>query len=398
MERFISEFGLNMCANGSVLLQDEHLGDLERILGPNAPTFHIYIIGSRPRIAVVPEAFVFLPDHFKAVFRVQTQDQHDDYAYEGPYPKRGRFNRIESEWPHTTFRLLNGETQVLIGKSALLAAMVPELRDRLDLEVLYVGQSFGESGEREAPGRLQSHSTLQKILGEASRRAPDREVWLALFHFEEMLLASFDGRLAKQPGALEADEGRIERVLASEVSEQQRINFTEAALIRFFDPRYNKVFRTSFPDPSHKTYRECYDLDLNMVSVELDTEDLHLRVYSAVQPRRWRHFIMFPLNDPTERKYMLDLLQPDPPGAAGSSVAVVQMMDIHKYENDHVVVILKDDKGQLLRQRRIRKAREAAGHPWVGTQENERAEKFTERVFDTQKDALDWAKELACFD
>jgi hypothetical protein len=314
-QRFISEFGLNMCSNGSVLLQDEHLARLEEILGPEAPDFHIYVIGSRPRIVVVPDAWEFRDDGFKAMFRVHQQGTYIDFPFESPHPPDAKLTRIESEWPHTTARLFSGEQQILAGKSALLATAVPELHEHLDLEVLYVGQSFGQSGEREAPERLQSHSTLQKILSEASRLNPDREVWLALFHFEETLLASFDGRLGKDPAAVAADEGRIERALRTEVSEQQRINFTEAALIRFFEPRYNKMFRTNFPDPTHKTYRECYDLDLNMVCAELETEDLHLRLYSAAQPRAWRHFATFPLHDPAERRYMLDLLLPDQPAA-----------------------------------------------------------------------------------
>lgn len=311
-QRFISEFGLNMCANGSVLLQDEHLQTLDDHIPPDSPDFHVYIIGARPRITVVPDAWEFREDGFRAVFRVHQQGQHLEFALETGHPEGAKISRIESEWPHVNCRLFSGETQILAGKSALLAAAVPELREHLDLEVLYVGQSYGISGERQASERLQSHATLQKILGEASRLSPDREVWLALFHFEEMLLASFDGRLAQEPGALAADEGRIERALLGEVSEQQRINFTEAALIRFFEPRYNKTFRTNFPDPSHKTYSECYDLDLNMVSVELETEDLRLRLYSSARERAWRHFAMFPLHDPAERRYMLDLLRPDP--------------------------------------------------------------------------------------
>jgi hypothetical protein len=55
--RFISEFGLNMMADACVVLQDEHLSQLEKMLGSDAPEFHIYVIGTRPRIALDPSRF-----------------------------------------------------------------------------------------------------------------------------------------------------------------------------------------------------------------------------------------------------------------------------------------------------------------------------------------------------
>lgn len=307
--RYISEFGVNMCANGSVLLQDEHLSDLNSIL-PNAPEFHIYVIGARPRISVDPSSFRFDDTHLSGVFLVHLGAQVLEVPVTAKQPSRYKLDRIESDWPHTAVRFFSGPMMALGGKVALLADAFPELFDHLDLEVLYVGQSYGSVGDREAQQRLQSHTTLQQILGESSRRRPDREVWLALFHFEETLLATFDGRWAQEPGAVEADEGRIERALTQQVSEQQRINFTEAALIRYFEPRFNKTFRSTFPSPAHTSYDECYQIDLNMISVEVETGDIRARLYSAARPPEWRHLAMFPLHDPKERKYMLDLLQP----------------------------------------------------------------------------------------
>jgi len=309
--RHITEFGLNMYVDGCALLQDDSLEQLDTILAPDAPEFHIYTICSRPRVALDPSRFEFLQDTFKGVFVVQKERSFEEFPFEWPYPPQGRFDRVESDWPHTAFQMMRGNQRVISGKAAVLAAMAPGLRDRLDLEVLYVGQSFGSGGERQAPERLLAHSTLQRILGEASRLQPDKEIWLALLHFEEAMITSIDGRIAASDKALADDDDRIHRILTQEVSHQQKINFIEAALIRHFEPKYNKTFRNTFPNPAHKTYNECYALDLNMVSVEFSSEPLHARLYSKAQAAEWIHFAMYPLHDPTQRKYMLDLLQPD---------------------------------------------------------------------------------------
>ena len=49
----------------------------------------------------------------------------------------------------------------------------------------------------------------------------------------------------------------------------------------------------------------------HMVSAEVETEDLQLRLFSNEQPAAWRHCAMYPLHDSKERRYMLDYLLPD---------------------------------------------------------------------------------------
>jgi hypothetical protein len=50
--------------------------------------------------------------------------------------------------------------------------------------------------------------------------------------------------VSKQYGTTtEEDDEHIDSVLGTEITEQQQINFTKAALIRYFDPEYNVLFR-----------------------------------------------------------------------------------------------------------------------------------------------------------
>ena len=79
-----------------------------------------------------------------------------------------------------------------------------------------------------------------------------------------------------------------------EITEQQQINFTEAALVRYFK------------HPAHKTYSQCYDLDLNAVNVELQTEEIMCRLWSPSVAPSWTHFAMLnftPLR--SEKAYLI---------------------------------------------------------------------------------------------
>lgn len=105
----------------------------------------------------------------------------------------------------------------------------------------------------------------------------------------------------------EEDYEHIQKVMSTDISEQQRINFAEAALIRYFEPEYNEIFKKSFPSPSHQTYSECYDLDINSVIIELQTENLGYMVKSKKISPKWVHCEIFNMHSSQERKSMFEL-------------------------------------------------------------------------------------------
>jgi hypothetical protein len=100
-------------------------------------------------------------------------------------------------------------------------------------------------------------------------------------------------------------------VLNEPVTEQQEINFTEAALIKYFQPQYNKMFKNSFPSPAHATYSQCYALDINSVMVEIDTDDLNAPLWSAAVPAQYHHFITYEMHSPNDRRSMFEAVVPD---------------------------------------------------------------------------------------
>lgn len=58
----------------------------------------------------------------------------------------------------------------------------------------------------------------------------------------------------------------------SELKENQIINVAEAAIINYFNPKYNTNFIDNFPNINHKGYKQYYDLDYNSISVKIDME------------------------------------------------------------------------------------------------------------------------------
>lgn len=306
--KYTTEFGLNVFGTFKLLLQQD---DFERPTVVSAlqdHPCHIYMICRRPRIGIVPESVFLFQDKITGKFRIQRAGKFEEVRFSAPHQLPTTNLRCVSEYPFTEYRFVDTLGKVVNeGKtSALAAKYVPEMGPALRLEVLYVGQAFGKGGSRTAIDRLKNHSTLQAIYAEAANRSPDQETWLLLWHFSESLITSIDPRSATT--ATPADEKKHQnRVLSRLISHQQTVNFTEAALIRYFAPAYNTMFRGSFPNPAHTTYRDCYDLDLNMINVELHTDDINTELWSADVKSSWFHNATFHFETSAERRSMFEI-------------------------------------------------------------------------------------------
>lgn len=295
-------------------MQHNELGDAEFVEAVKEDPIHIYIIGRAPRIGVVPETFRFTRTRMQGEFFVQDGGEQHRVPFDSPHQLDALGLRIESAYPYSTFRIVTPDGAALSsGLSAqLMRSVVLGVRNEadarhLDFEVLYVGQAYGEDGSRTAPDRLKEHSTLLKIYVEAARERPDMDVWLYLpFLNNPIWIANMDGRVEKTATTAEEDSAHASAVLEHAMSQQQIINFTEAALIRYFQPPYNETYKRIFPSPGHKTYRDCYDLDLNMVCAELQTEGVLTRLWSAAVPPAWMHFAQFALHSREDRVSILN--------------------------------------------------------------------------------------------
>ena len=176
--KYISEFALNMYLTHTMVLQQD---DLKRVGEFNYFTAdnpcHIYLICRRPRILIDTEKFFVDKDKIIFAFKIQKQNTFESIEIEIPNKYRTIDFKLTSNYPHNFFELRKDGEILLHGKSAvLLQQFGHQFTKHLDLEVLYIGQSYGVEGARTAPDRLQSHSTLQGIYSEAIIKNPDCEI------------------------------------------------------------------------------------------------------------------------------------------------------------------------------------------------------------------------------
>jgi hypothetical protein len=274
----------------------------------------LYAIARRPKARLQVDTFRGDGKVLRGAFEVQIQDRWEPLPFVYPYGADVTGWTASCAYPYDRLTMIDGEGHVRIEGSPgiimqLMANGFERSDDRrfTDLEILYVGQAYGSDGSRTALERLQSHSTLQKVYFESAQRNPDQSIWLVLFALEPLtLMTSIDGA-DNHIANPEADERpRLDRVLGAGVSEQVQINFTEAALIRYFQPEYNVMFRGVFPSPAHTTYAECYELDINALVLELQSERVDTRYYSPTRERAWMHMHRFLMHDAAARRDMFD--------------------------------------------------------------------------------------------
>jgi hypothetical protein len=311
-----TEFSINMNLDKIMILQQGELNMVKEInyFDEYSPC-HIYFVGKRPRIAIDKNYFVVTDEYLEFKFLIQRQENFEEL----PVKIANSFNTLQlkliSNYPYNFFSVKDDKNNLIFeGKPiAFLQEIYREYghQEFLDFEILYIGQSYGVKGARTAPDRLVSHSTLQGIYAEAINNNPDCEIWLSLASFSQVNIMMFDGRSKFSEDELEEDKKRFPEVFnklqIGEINEQQKINFTEAALIRYFQPPYNKIYKDSFPNPAHTTYSECYDLDINSVCIELQTYELaNCMFYSDTIPKAPWHMKDFLLHSKEDRKSMFD--------------------------------------------------------------------------------------------
>lgn len=292
--KYRSEFGIVMYLSKYQILQQQELDYFVK----NQNKFteenpcNLYFILKRPRVTINPDYFKKSDEYFEVELKIQVRDKFIPKVIRIGHSKLSDAVSINAEYPYNYFKLNleNGQAiQTKVGALVdILQHEVNEVDPLLDYEVLYIGQAYGEDGKRTAIDRIPEHSTLQKIYNEAIINSPDSEIWIMLCSFEQKNIAHTNGRI-NTPIEFEAED--IERLAKFSnpddmaISEHQRINFTEAALINLFKPKFNKDFKNTFPSPAHDSYSECYDLDINGIGVEMDMSSYNRWLYSDDLPR-----------------------------------------------------------------------------------------------------------------
>jgi hypothetical protein len=300
--KFISEHAVNICSARWMMTSAQQLMS-DGVMSPEnkevADLCHIYIITKLPRFSFNPvttkHADGRLSGHLQ--YRISGVLREVEFNIEFPLLD-GAVRAGLSGYPHSELQTFDGNgnpIRYLPAHAVAFGSRVRMERTELnELEVLYVGQAFGD-GDRSAFERLRSHSTLQKILADVQSSYPDDEVYLATFEYDHYRLITMMNGMVQAEESQEADSARFYSIIDNPLSEYQQICLVEAALIRYFGPKYNAIYRDSFPSKSHKILEQCYQLDFSGLVVEIDTEELYFSLFSDPAESSQHHICQFDL-------------------------------------------------------------------------------------------------------
>jgi hypothetical protein len=112
-------------------------------------------------------------------------------------------------------------------------------------------------------------------LADIQHNLPDDELLLLAFEYAPYRVVTiFDG-IDKTAVRDDGDTKRFLSIHDNPLSVHEQICLAEAGLIRYFEPRYNEIYKDSFPASDQKILDHCYELDF-------------LARETAGPPFRWR--------------------------------------------------------------------------------------------------------------
>jgi hypothetical protein len=167
-------------------------------------------------------------------------------------------------------------------------------------DVQYIGQAYGEAGERNALDRLKSHETLQKIAVQGVPAGYGLNLLLLEISPDNMLVTMFNPSAEKKDTSGERIKAGLDKLFGTD--EKERVALYEAALIRYFQPKFNKEFTESFPSTNLKVLRDCYNKDFSAVVAEINLETLPFAIGSKVVRPAVTHIAKFDLHKEADRQ------------------------------------------------------------------------------------------------
>lgn len=259
-QRFDVEHALNMYVTDFVLMPAQAIYDNE-LLEPyvtRLPSCHIYMIGLVPKIE-----------------KVSSINEGGDLVtvYEIGGEQKKLFWKLPDgcvfEQQDADFCVPKYEGRIVYPAEDMEMA---QLKKEIAFEVLYVGQGYGKEGSRSALDRLKKHETLQKIAVE--NRNPAKVLQLLLLEIEpaNRVLTVINPAAADLSSGEERLKNGLDKVDSTTAAE--KITLYEASLIRYFEPKYNKEFKESFPSTKYQVLKDCYDKDLSAIVAELCNDEL----------------------------------------------------------------------------------------------------------------------------
>ena len=279
---------------------------------------NIYFILRRPKVTVDPSSFIVEGNKVKFQLRVHVKEKVGTVNLSCEFPKAESEIEYFTEYPYNILVFKDKKKTLMVARPSTLLdsnLVIDNIEtEDLDYEILYIGQAYGKNGKRTALDRLSSHETVQKIYTHSSSQHPDSDIWIMLTNFSQQSMLMMVGadliKVSDEDSKIETE--KLRHIFDNDglhISENQKINFTEAALIKYFEPEYNKDFKDSFPSFKHKSYSECYSLDVKALTIELDTFEMVRNIYTNKSGRKEYHMKMFEFNSDEDRISMLEAFE-----------------------------------------------------------------------------------------
>lgn len=276
---------------------------------------NIYFVMRRPKVSIDPDSIKVNGKTVKLNLLIHARERLGVVGLSCEFNNANSKIEYLTEYPFNMILFRDQEQPLMLARpSTLIDSSLVENNvetEDLDYEVLYVGQSYGKNGKRTAIDRLAAHETVQKIYTHALTQFPDSDIWIMLANFAQLSVLFAAGSALVN---VNKDDKKIERRKVKHmvknnglpITEKQFINLTEAALIKYFEPEYNLNFKDNFPDTRHKSYSECYTLDIRAVNIEVGTREIIRRIYTNKTGRKPYHSQMFEFSSAQERISFLD--------------------------------------------------------------------------------------------
>ncbi|MGP0690429.1 hypothetical protein ACW5UC_28250 [Priestia aryabhattai] len=150
----------------------------------------------------------------------------------------------------------------------LLHVYLAESKYYLDTEIVYIGQAFRENGQRLPAKELMSDPMLQNVEADILRDYSEKDLALLLLEFKSQLLEEIDNE--------DEDLVQLQELTKNPPLELDNkiLDATEAALINYFKPEYNKKLNNDFPNV------EDNRLHYRSATVQMHPDIMGLKLFS----------------------------------------------------------------------------------------------------------------------
>ncbi len=203
MQKYSCEFGLGVYCSYKTLIPVEELSKLIK----NNNRYHIYFILATPKISISNVCAGEKGINFNLIRHLGECDEciefkNEEILFPGldyrnaeistkyPYNKLNiKFNKdylktfyddkLKGKYPVFKNEILRFKN-ITIDSQKLLQEFYQSRNNVNEMEVLYVGQAYGENGNRNAIDRLKTHEKLQKILIDCNTKYPNKRIYILM--------------------------------------------------------------------------------------------------------------------------------------------------------------------------------------------------------------------------